>query len=175
MATLGSSTHYHHQNGQAVAEYQADQLYLRACDQNWLALVKLILTRQSRGLLDLAQVQANCTVLGQHRAGVKQVPIRQIRGSFSQGRSQDFDADFRPLNPHNKSRWLRLAVARQLGTKIPPVSLIQVGDFYFVEDGHHRISVARAWGEQEIEAEVTVWQVAGPLPWQEALGAPQDS
>ena len=42
--------------------------------------------------------------------------------------------------------------------------LVQVGDVYFVCDGHHRISVARALGQLAIEAEVTVWQVAGPSP-----------
>jgi hypothetical protein len=36
----------------------------------------------------------------------------------------------------------------------------------FVCDGHHRISVARALGQQDIEAEVMVWQVTGPLPWE---------
>jgi hypothetical protein len=48
---------------------------------------------------------------------------------------------------------------------LPPVVLVQVGDVYFVRDGHHRISVARALGQLDIEAEVTVWEVAGPLPW----------
>jgi hypothetical protein len=48
---------------------------------------------------------------------------------------------------------------------LPPVVLVQVGDVYFVRDGHHRISVARALGQLDIEAEVTVWQVSGPLPW----------
>jgi hypothetical protein len=47
---------------------------------------------------------------------------------------------------------------------LPPVVLVQVGDVYFVRDGHHRISVARALGQLDIEAEVTVWQVSGPLP-----------
>jgi hypothetical protein len=37
-----------------------------------------------------------------------------------------------------------------------------------VRDGHHRISVARALGQRDIEAEVTVWQVTGPLPWEPA-------
>jgi hypothetical protein len=46
------------------------------------------------------------------------------------------------------------------------VELIQVGDLYFVRDGHHRISVARAWGQATIDAEVTVWEVVGPLPWE---------
>jgi hypothetical protein len=43
--------------------------------------------------------------------------------------------------------------------------LIQVGDVYFVRDGHHRISVARALGHLMIEATVEVWQVDGPVPW----------
>ena len=41
-----------------------------------------------------------------------------------------------------------------------------LGGIYFVKDGHHRISVARAFGQEEIEARVTEWQVAGPLPWE---------
>jgi hypothetical protein len=59
-------------------------------------------------------------------------------------------------------------LARQQGAKLPPVALIQVGDVYFVKDGHHRISVARALGQVEIEAVVTVWHVAGQLPWESA-------
>ena len=62
-----------------------------------------------------------------------------------------------------------LAAARRRGIKMPPVALIKVGQIYFVEDGHHRISVARAWEEQTIEAEVIVWRVAGPLPWENQL------
>jgi hypothetical protein len=47
---------------------------------------------------------------------------------------------------------------------LPPVVLVQVGDVYFVRDGHHRISVARALGQLDIEAAVTVWHLSGPLP-----------
>jgi hypothetical protein len=91
------------------------------------------------------------------------VPIGQIRGSSSHSRCYDFDADFRPLNPHNQARWLRLAAARGRGVKFPPVALIKVEETYFVKDGHHRISLARALGEREIEADVTIWQVAEPF------------
>jgi hypothetical protein len=89
------------------------------------------------------------------------VPINLIRGS--QGRSHDFDRDFNPLQHHTKGRWLSVAAAWQRGKELPPVDLIQVRDFYFVQDGHHRISVAQALGQQVIEAEVTVWNVTGPL------------
>jgi hypothetical protein len=54
---------------------------------------------------------------------------------------------------------------------LPPVALIQVGDYYFVRDGHHRISVARALGQQVIEATVEVWQVDKPLPWEQRVQA----
>jgi hypothetical protein len=90
------------------------------------------------------------------RAGIRTVPISKIRGS--EGRSEDFDREFHPLRLHNQGRWLSVATARQRGVVLPPVELIQIGDIYFVRDGHHRISVAKAFGQEEIEAEVTVWE-----------------
>jgi hypothetical protein len=39
----------------------------------------------------------------------------------------------------------------------------------YQQDGHHRISVARTMGQTAIEAEVTVWDVRGPLPWERRL------
>jgi hypothetical protein len=38
---------------------------------------------------------------------------------------------------------------------MPPVDLVRVGQLYFVRDGHHRVSVARALGHTDIEALVT--------------------
>ena len=55
------------------------------------------------------------------------------------------------------------------GDIAPPVELIQVGDLYFVRDGHHRISVARAMGQEAIEAKVTAWHVVGSLPWEQRV------
>jgi len=92
------------------------------------------------------------------------VSIRDIRGS--EGRCGDFDADFRPLQGHTRDRWVGIATAREMGKTLPPVELIQIGDLYFVRDGHHRISVAQAMGQEAIEAEVTAWKVVGPLPWE---------
>ena len=48
------------------------------------------------------------------------------------------------------------------------MELVQLGDLYFVREGHHRISVAQAMGQESIDAEVTVWLVEGMLPWEEA-------
>jgi hypothetical protein len=38
---------------------------------------------------------------------------------------------------------------------VPEVELLQIGDVYVVEDGHHRISAARAAGLSQIAAHVT--------------------
>jgi hypothetical protein len=123
------------------------------------------LTQRSPRLLDLSMVEASCTVINYFYTGRQSVPLNQIRGSASPGRCHDFDANFRPLNNLSKSRLESVAKIRQQGRNLPPVHLIKVGQIYFVEDGHHRISVAKKWGEESIEAEITVWQVAEPLPW----------
>jgi hypothetical protein len=36
----------------------------------------------------------------------------------------------------------------------PPVQLIHTAEGYVVRDGHHRLSVARAFGQAVIEAEI---------------------
>jgi hypothetical protein len=84
--------------------------------------------------------------------GVVTVPIEQIVGS--EGRSQDFDADFNPRQLHNRERWMDIVVARRTGVTLPPVELVQVAGQYFVRDGHHRISVARTMGQLDIEARI---------------------
>ena len=146
-----------------------DMLYSRARDRGQWAQVWSTLTGRSRCLLALDEIEATCTVHTCRHAGIRTVPISQIRGSG--GRSDDFDCDFNPLQDHNKRRWLSIAAARRRGKALPPVGLVQVGDVYFVCDGHHRISVARAMGQRDIEAKVMVWQVTGPLPWETSAPA----
>jgi len=89
-------------------------------------------------------------------AGLKTVALAHIVGS--EGRTQDFDARFHPLQSHDQSRWVGVAAAMQSGVVMPPVQLIQIGDRYFVRDGHHRISAAYALGQAAVEAVVTVWE-----------------
>ncbi|MCB8984636.1 MAG: hypothetical protein H6659_12480 [Ardenticatenaceae bacterium] len=118
----------------------------------WEAMWQKLAGRQRR-LLDLNE-QAGMN--GRHYLGIQSIPLNQIVGS--EGRENDFDAEFRPRQTHNMDRWIGVATARQMGKPLPPVDLIQIGDRYFVRDGHHRISVAHARGEMEIDATVTRWQ-----------------
>ena len=38
---------------------------------------------------------------------------------------------------------------------MPPIDVYRIGDLHFVQDGHHRVSVARALGDTDINAHVT--------------------
>ena len=85
-------------------------------------------------------------------SGIQQIAIDNIIGS--EGRCQDFDNQFLPLQTHSRERWVSIAVARHNRYALPPVELIHTDAGYFVRDGHHRISVARAFGQATIEAVV---------------------
>jgi hypothetical protein len=115
------------------------------------------LTRRSSGLRILDQVRASAP--GARFGGRRQVRLNDIRGT--EGRAGDFDDQFHPLTDTTRQRWQSVATAMEAGLVLPPVQLIQVGDDYYVRDGHHRVSVARALGQDTIEAEVTVWSGNG--------------
>lgn len=85
--------------------------------------------------------------------GTKLIPLDAIVGSVDKVR--DFDRRFRPTSGRSRQRWERLARASRTGEVIPPIEVYQVGDYYFVRDGHHRVSVARSLRLDVIEAKVT--------------------
>jgi hypothetical protein len=155
----------------AQARDRARQLYEQAYQKSWWEMVHSIFEGGIHRLLDLERFYATCTVVSCQDLAVRPVPIHQIRGSVSSTRSCDFDANFRPLKTHDKERWLNVATACERGVQLPPVTLVQIGNIYFVEDGHHRISVAQAMGQTEIVALITLLQVSGTLPWEEQRAA----
>ena len=85
--------------------------------------------------------------------GTKVIPLDAIVGSVDKVR--DFDRRFRPTSGRSRQRWERLSRASRTGEVIPPIDVYQVGDYYFVRDGHHRVSIARSLRLEVIEAHVT--------------------
>ena len=85
--------------------------------------------------------------------GMRTVLVSQIGGSV--GRCSEFDGGFMPAKASAEDRWKRIDRAFHRGEQLPPVSLYKVGGFYFVLDGHHRLSVASYHGVEWVDAEVT--------------------
>lgn len=89
--------------------------------------------------------------------GTQTIRVADIVGSLN--RESDFDSQFRPLKNHTLNRWVDAYLLReQEGWS--PILVHKVRDGYFVEDGHHRVSVARALGIDFIEAQV--WDYTRP-------------
>ena len=126
-------------------------------------LKKRILHRP-QWLYDLSAIKPELTLRGSFYAGIQVVPIGSIIGS--EGKITDFDMGFHPLHESSRERWVSMAMAYICGLPLPPIQLIQIGDAFFVRDGHHRISVSAAFGQDSMDAEVITWQAAPPFPWQ---------
>jgi hypothetical protein len=111
-------------------------------------------------ILPLDEVLAALGRRGEQRLGLQTIRLDSIVGTVDSTR--DFDRKFRPTSGRVRERWERLALAQRRGEPIPPIDVYQVGDLYFVEDGHHRVSIALASGAKTIEAYVT--EVETQLP-----------
>lgn len=140
---------------------RAVRLFNAAISRGRFANMKRWITRKSGHLLDLNQLQ-RVHLRGQYYDGIRPVALHKIRGSL--GRMDDFDCDFNPLDIRLRDRWQSIAMACLHDNGLRPVELIRVGGCYYVVDGHHRISVARALGKWAIDAEVTVWVVPQSIP-----------
>ncbi len=120
-----------------------------------------LLTGRHNELLAFDQVASKLRVGGPIYRGVKTVRLDQIVGTVN--RYHDFDRAFLPTQTFTADRWQRVSRAWYDDISLPPILLYQVGDIYFVVDGHHRVSVAREQGQEFIDAEVRECRVKVPV------------
>lgn len=85
-------------------------------------------------LLRLDAVRDKLEIRGQHYAGLQSIPVGQIVGSA--GRYHDFNRAFLPEQEYVKQRWRRVYAAAHSQQGFAPIEVYQVGEAYFVRDGH---------------------------------------
>jgi hypothetical protein len=103
-------------------------------------------------ILPFDEVVAALGRVDERYVGLETIPLDSILGTVD--RAKGFDREFRPTSSRVRARWERIANAVRRGEAMPPISVYRIGDVYFVRDGHHRVSVARALGHNVIEAYV---------------------
>jgi hypothetical protein len=116
-----------------------------------------VLLRRNRGascLEWLDHALGSAAPSGRRVVGVRTIPLASIVGTAEPAKARAFDHSFRPSSA-SRRRWERLGVDARRGATLPPISVFRLGDQHFVDDGHHRVSVARALGMTAIDAEVT--------------------
>lgn len=115
---------------------------------------------QSTNLRNFSDIAARLNLQNTIYEGTQSIPLDRIIGSV--GRYQDFTSTFLPKSDDMANRWS--AVARlQLDPHspgLPPIEAYAVGQWYFVNDGNHRVSVAHELGFDDIEA--YVWRYPEP-------------
>ena len=118
---------------------------------------------RSLDLLPYDEISTKLRAVSKTDRGLQQVPLKDIVGSVS--RLQDFDRNFLPLRDDDIYRWagVKTAMTSPHSTGVPPISLYQIGDAYFVLDGNHRVSIAKEMGMETIEAYVTEIKTKVPI------------
>jgi hypothetical protein len=150
---FGSSIAY--ATGNPVLDAQAD--FRRARRAHAAARIGRWFARGRRRSRPLTLTDVTANVGG--AAHLQVVPLASIVGTLEP--TTQFDARFRPTSELMRHRWERIALAHRRGDALPPVVLLARPDGYYVVDGRHRVSVARALGQPSIDGFVT-GQPAGP-------------
>ena len=125
----------------------------KARTQELLSRIVSALTPQNQELLSLQEVREVLKPRGERYKGMRTVPVDRIVGS--EGRYRDFNKSFLPKRESLRGRWTSIDKAHLKQVTLPAIRLYEIGGVYFVRDGNHRVSVARAQGVAFIDAEVT--------------------
>jgi hypothetical protein len=104
-------------------------------------------------MLPFEEVIAALGRRSQRDLGVQAIPLDSIVGTVDRA-SGEFDRAFRPATAGVRGRWQEIAAARRRGVEMPPIDVFRIGELHFVQDGHHRVSVARAQGDTHIDSHV---------------------
>ena len=132
---------------------QAQADFNKARTKEFISRVLHLLRPQRNRLLNFNEIKSLLRPQGEIYRGMQVVELKNIIGS--EGRYRDFNAAFLPKSDHGRSRWESVDKAHLQDVILPPIKLYKVGNYFFVRDGNHRVSVARMQGVEAIDAEVT--------------------
>jgi hypothetical protein len=146
---------------------QVDADFTRARRRARLRTIAALIRREhtSNRLLSFDDLRRELAANNRRPRGTRVVEVGEIVGSV--GRWDEFDRSFLPARASVGHKWKRIDRAFQRGENLPPVELYEIGNAYFVVDGHHRVSVARYHDVPTVEAVVAEFyprRVAAPTP-----------
>lgn len=138
------------------AATQAEEDFAKARNKALFNEIQHLLSPEEASLISLNDVKQMIKPINETYVGMKVVPISKIVGS--EGRYKDFDNNFFPKSSHLKNRWEHVDEAAINSINLPPIKVYEIAGLYFVRDGNHRVSVAKARGTEFIDAEVVSLQ-----------------
>lgn len=146
---------------EAKVSYESLERFRQNTQKAQIADLMGRITGANTDLISYDEVAKRLRSRQQIEMGTRTVPLNQILGSV--GRYRDFTRTFLPRTRVNPERWARIDSIMHSLAGYPPIELYKIGEVYFVRDGNHRVSVARANGLTSIEAYVTELETAVDL------------
>ncbi len=139
-------------NARSFTSYQFSRLRMRGLWASFLAKLS-----DKSSALKVFPLQGNHP--NRKYLGLKNIRVNEVVGTLD--RQCDFDTKFRPLGKHLLDRWVNsyLSLERDGWS---PILVHKIGDEYYVEDGHHQVSIARFMEMVYIEA--IVWEYSRECP-----------
>jgi hypothetical protein len=136
---------------------QSETEFSRARSKGFWDVKRSLMTGHKPFLLPFQEIIKGLPVTATLNSGLQDIPLKNIVGSV--GRAQDFTRHFMPRlrDERSKERWRIIYTLAVSGAGFPPVDVFQIGPVYFVQNGHHRVSVASYLGWPVLQAYVTVW------------------
>ncbi len=135
---------------------EAESDFARARNKALFNEIQHLLTPEEAAMISLKAVRKVIKTQSETYIGMKVIPIDKIVGS--EGRYKDFDNQFFPKRSIIRERWEHVDEAVIKDIVLPPIKVYELGGLYFVRDGNHRVSVAKAKGVEFIDAEVVSLQ-----------------
>lgn len=139
-----------------IASQQSEEDFNKAHTKAFINEIQHLLSPEEASLISLNDVKQMIKATAETYVGMKVIPIEKIVGS--EGRYKDFDNRFFPKSSHLRNRWQHVDQAAIDSVILPPIKVYEISGLYFVRDGNHRVSVAKARGTEFIDAEVVSLQ-----------------
>lgn len=142
-------------SAEAITYIRSESEFNRAKVKGFLEMMLGLITGHNMHLLSFDEVIKKLNLKEAAYLGLLDIPLKNIAGST--GRYEDFTRHFLPRsgNEREKERWRNIYTLAETGKGFPPIDVYKIDQVYFVKDGNHRVSVARALGWETIQAHVT--------------------
>lgn len=135
---------------------QTDDDFSKAKNKALFNEIQHLLNPEEASLISFSDIKKLLKPENEVYKGMQVIPINLIVGS--EGRYNDFDNHFFPKSNFLRTRWEKIDMAHYQDVTLPPINVYELGGLYFVRDGNHRVSVAKAKGIEYIDAEVVCLQ-----------------
>ena len=144
-----------------ITYIQSETEFNRARSKGFWEIMLSLVTRRRSHLLPLDALARNIQPEQMTYLGLQDIPLKNIVGSA--GRHRDYSQRFSPCasDERSKERWRLIYTLAVSGAGFPPIEVYQLGEVYFVQNGHHRVSVATYLGWPTIQAYVMVLAAPG--------------